>query len=468
MFKGTLFEAQLPTAEFLCSKRRALLGSEQGTGKTIVSIACREKLIELGKINTGTLVLTPTALAWQFGDKIKEFTDATCQVSYANRKESRSYRSGEGSIDYFVVPYSLFLRDFDDIVSSSWDLVIADEAEAFSNNKSKTYKKMLALNRAMDPGYRFALTGTAISNKIEDLYTIMYWVDKHFLPPWPDFERQHIKRHRAFKSIIGYKNLKGLNKYVKHRMVRLTHADLKGQMPELVTIEHFIAPDIEYRIAEANLLGYLDDAAENLEFTEEGELKNAKLNPKLSKAFHAARQALITQSKIDYFVALCRRLLDENPQNRIVGFSYYKDPIYRLQKELADKGLCQEAPLFTGDQTAEQKHASISRFKDESTSRVLLCSNAGARGLDLPWAKYIINLDVPFSWGLLDQRNKRITRAGSKYETVVAYYLMVEDSLEAFYYQVVLNKGKLATAVLEDGEDEIVMKTESLRQYLNG
>lgn len=457
MFKGKLFSEQTPAAEFLCNRKKVLLAWEQGTGKTIISLAAASKLFELGKVNKA-LVLCPSSFAWQWEDKLTEFTEL--EYSYVKRedKEAREYELESGVC---IVPYSLYRRDYEKIHSKEWDLIITDEAQEFSNTKSKTRKLLLALNRLQEPTYRWALSGTAISNRLEELYSILYWVDKDFLPPWPKFEKRHIIRN-SFKAIERYKNLDGLNVYLQKRVSRKTHKDMAGQLPKLLTKVHTLPQDKEYRDKEASLLKELDKVVEDLTFTSSGEVEGLKRSPEATKAFHAVKQQLST-SKIPYTLDLIHNTLKENNESKIVVFSFYKEPLYELKKSLSSQDIVNSS--FTGDETLEEKKKAVEVFKKEG--RVLLSSDAGAEGLDLPFANYAIQLDVPFSYRVWDQRNKRIVRASSKFNSVVVNYLLLERSFESYFFEIVRRKGKLAEAVLEGKGDRVTMKPQSLRQYLH-
>lgn len=461
MFTQKLFPVQKPAASFLCSKKKALLAWEQGTGKTIISLAAAEKLRQLDRVSR-TLVVAPGSLLWQWEDRIKEFTTGTSTLTKAKDKGSRRYE--EHCSDYSLVPYSLFRRDFEELLGAwQWDLMITDEAQEFRNNKSKTHDLLKHLNREVNPAYRWALTGTAITNKLEDLYSIMYWVDKHFLPPWPTFDEEHIVRNQ-FGGIESYRNLKGLNEYLPHRVDRKTEKDMAGQLPKARELVHTISRSEGYEQAESELLDCLQQMVENLEFNEKGELKGHRPDSRVSRAFHKARGELCSDEKLKY----ARRLIQEGWQDghKTVVFSYFKEPLVRLTDELSSQGF--NAYRFTGDEDSDTKRRNVQLFKEDPRG-VLLCSNAGAAGLDLPFASRLINLDIPFAFGTLDQRIKRIIRASSKFESVVVHYLVMEDSLEAFYFMIVRKKGELQTAILDRNDiDEVVVRPMSLRQYLIG
>lgn len=441
------------------NKRRMLLAWEQGTGKTVISLAAAEKLFELGKAKN-VLVLCPSSIAWQWEDKIKQFTDTSVVLATRKDSDSRTYRLGRCG-GYYICPYSLFRRDFTTIFSRNWDIVIADEAQEFRSYTSKTLKLMLKLRTT----YRWALTGTAIGNKLEELYNLYRWIDPKFLPIWPTFEEAHIVRNE-FGLIWKYKNLNALNKHLQARMDRKTQADLAGQLPTLVTQVHKLSGSTAFYKAQNELLADLDDMAGTLHFDEEGNLK-VQPNSKVAKAFARAREQLL-QSKQSFCLDKIREILAENANNKLVLFCSFKQPLYNLYEQLGS-----EAVFFTGDQTADEKRDNIRRFRDSNVGgpRVLLASNAGKAGLDLPFANYAIHLDIHPSWEVTDQRTKRIVRAtgdSNAGRTCVVLYIVIEDSFDEYFFDTVLAKGRLAKAVKEGGEDEVVVKTTSMRRHIRG
>lgn len=451
MFLGDLYDIQKPAANFLCVKERAILSWEQGTGKTVIAIAAAEKLRELNKASK-VLVIAPSHICWQWADKIGEFSDESFSVVESKKRSTRTYGA---DVPWTITSYALFRKDFKTIFTKPWDIIICDEAQEFKNNKSKTAKLLKELNREVNPTYKWALTGTVISNKLEELYSIMYWVDKRFFPSWPEFEKRHIVRHPTTNQILKYKNLTTIAESLSKRMDRKTQKDLAGQMPKLVEQFIYLDKDKDLRNAEHVLADALRDSRLDNILT--------SFDPDISRALHGVRQALVSEKKLIEAGKHSHSILSEASTNRIVIFSYYKEPLSRLRDIFDAEGT--PAHLYTGDQSSDQKRKAIKAFKESQS--VLLSSNAGKAGLDLPFANYIIHLDIPFSWEVLDQRNKRITRASSEFDTAKAIYLVVKHSIEEYYYQLVKQKGKLADAIYSVSDDQIVMRPQSLIGFLN-
>lgn len=422
-----------------------LLAFPQGTGKTVISLASSEKLCELGYINS-ILILSPPSITWQWIEKIKEFTDhEDVRLVSAKDRSSREYDTHKSL--YTIVPYSVFRKDSRAIEAQSYDLIIADEAQEFSAFRSKTFK----LIKRLRSEYRWALTGTAISNKLEELYAILNWVDPYFLPPWKKFERKHLVRNPNTQQILKYKNLAELNKYLTQRVERKSIDELQGLLPEVITHKIYVEKDKQVQENEKQLRSIL--SKETTGFFE--------FDPDISRSLHGTRQALCGIPKLQRATELLRRILSESDSNRVVVFSFYKRPLYELQDLLDEPTI-----LFTGDQDSTTKQEALERFRG-SDARILLCSNAGKAGLDIPFANYTIHLDVPFSYGIADQRSTRTRRISSEFSTVVVIYLLVKDSIEDYYYQVTINKGNLAKATLEGGADKVTMKQSSLKAYLD-
>lgn len=462
MFTGTLYKPQIPAAEKLVNRKKALLAWEQGTGKTVIAIAAISKLFEMKRASSA-LIVVPTSIAWQWEQKFQELSILKPQLSIASKSKTREYeklaKQANGT-HIQIVPYSLFRRDFKKFAHLKWDIVVYDEAQEFKNNKSVTAQRVKALNRIQDIPYRWALTGTTISTKLEELYSIFFGIDKGFLPEWPIFEENHIVRNEL-GGIFKYKNLNALNKLLQHRMDRKTHADMAGQMPTRVEVVHKIEPSKEYLNEQAVLVNLLDNMVDNISFDLEGNPRLPDSSP-VKKAYQRATALLCGERKISKAKALIYEILSENSANRVVVFSRLKKPLYELHS--AFKG---DSRLFTGDQSSDQRQKAVEHLST-GECRILFASNAGSTGLDLPFCNYLIHLDVSPSHVIDDQRNKRITRLSSVHPTAVCIYLVVDSSLEQFILYIVKRRGELAKAVQEGGDDEVIVRPISLRKYLRG
>jgi superfamily II DNA/RNA helicase len=108
-----------------------------------------------------------------------------------------------------------------------------------------------------------------------------------------------------------------------------------------------------------------------------------------------------------------------------------------------------EAVEYTGEMNAKQKEDAKVKFQLEASCRVLVSSDAGGYGVDLPQANLLVNYDQPWSAGLAVQRNGRINRASSTWGTITIQDILVKDSIEQRQYDMLKQKGNVAGAILD-------------------
>lgn len=120
--------------------------------------------------------------------------------------------------------------------------------------------------------------------------------------------------------------------------------------------------------------------------------------------------------------------------------------------KLLHKSLENYAPqMYTGEMNAKDKEAAKVIFQTDPSCRILISSDAGGYGVDLPQANLLINYDLPWNAGLALQRNGRIRRASSTWPSIVIQDFLMEGSIEERQHAMLVQKMAVANAVL-DGE----------------
>ena len=98
-----------------------------------------------------------------------------------------------------------------------------------------------------------------------------------------------------------------------------------------------------------------------------------------------------------------------------------------------------------------KKETAKTEFQTSKEVRVLISTDAGGYGVDLPQANLLVNYDLPWASGTAVQRNSRIRRASSTWKSVVIQDFLVDGSIEERQYQMLNQKNAVADAVM-DGE----------------
>jgi hypothetical protein len=119
---------------------------------------------------------------------------------------------------------------------------------------------------------------------------------------------------------------------------------------------------------------------------------------------------------------------------------------------------------------AKDKEQSKLKFQTDPNTRILVSSDAGGYGVDLPQANLLINYDLPWNAGLAVQRNGRIRRASSTWSTIVIQDFLIEGSIEERQHAMLQQKIAVAAAVVDgEGIDDrggVALTAGSLRAFL--
>lgn len=484
-FTGELRDFQGHAQKRMIDRGAFLLVHDLGLGKTVTSIATIEDLIDSGDVEC-CLVLAPASVKWQWAARIAEFTDGALVKVIEGSKANRmaQYRSVKrGDCEYVMMNYEQIVTDWDIIRFLHWDAIICDEITYIKSPGSIRSRHV----KRLDAPYRIGLSGQPIENRPEDLYSIMEWVDPDILGQHNIFDNLFIIR-KSGGQVFGYKNLKELHKRMGPVMDRKSWADpdIQEQMPKIVPEDYLIdwnpAAEKLYTVIASELLGMIRSMPKFSTFdvmdhyagvggsNAQGEIMtritalqmlcdhpallklsaNAFDDPNTkagSKYIAGLKQAhlldKVKQSpKLNYTMELMGDILDANPANKIVLFSFFKP---MLSPIIASK-LKVDYALFTGDVSPKAREKARVRFNEDPKCRVLLSSDAGGIGVDLPGANYLISYDLPWSAGKLRQRMGRIMRLSSVWPNITLISMMMRGSIEERKYDMLEQKMGIADA----------------------
>ena len=161
----------------------ALLADEMGLGKTVQAIAACELLARRKGIRR-VLIVCPASLKAEWEEQIKQFTDRKAKSIFGPRAQRLS-AYGE-PVFFSIVNYEQVLVDVEDINRIlAPDVVILDEAQRIKNWQTKTARCVKQLRSP----YAFVLTGTPLENRIDELYSIVQFLDAELLGPLFRFNR---------------------------------------------------------------------------------------------------------------------------------------------------------------------------------------------------------------------------------------------------------------------------------------
>ena len=176
LLKVPLYPYQMQGALFAACRGRVVLADDMGLGKTIEAIAATELLHRRQGIER-VLVVAPASVKYQWKTEIEKFCDRSAQVIQGYVPQRR--RLYAEPCFFNLTSYELVMRDLEEIHELRPDLIILDEAQRIRNWETKTARAIKQLKSR----YAFVLTGTPLENKLEELYSVVEFVDGRRLGP---------------------------------------------------------------------------------------------------------------------------------------------------------------------------------------------------------------------------------------------------------------------------------------------
>ena len=203
-----------------------------GLGKTIQAIAAVEILAQTAGVER-VLVVSPTSLKHQWMQEIEKFTDRPALVVeglLARRAELYAAPSF-----YKLTNYDVICRDLEAIRRWQPDVVILDEAQRIKNWKTRTAQTV----KQLDSKYAIVLTGTPLENRLEELHSIVEFVDRFRLGPMFRFldKHQHVDEGGR---VVGYRNLSEISKTLEAILIRRTKDKVLQELPERMEKRFFV------------------------------------------------------------------------------------------------------------------------------------------------------------------------------------------------------------------------------------
>lgn len=132
-------------------------------------------------------------------------------------------------------------------------------------------------------------------------------------------------------------------------------------------------------------------------------------------------------SKFNEFLKYVKEITEKNPEEKIVVFSFFRNTVSYLFEKLNAEGI--SSVFIMGGMTGAEKDTQIKDFRDKNI-KVLVSSEVGSEGIDLQFAKYEVNYDLPWNPMRLEQRIGRIDRIGQKSPQIYILNAFCSDTIE--------------------------------------
>src|ERR1700724_919965 len=465
LLKVPLYPYQAEGALFAVRAGRVLIGDDMGLGKTIQAIAAIEILTRHFGVSK-VLVICPTSLKYQWQSEIARFSGRQGKNAARVINGGRAQRHKDYALDDFckITNYEKLKPDLDLIAAWAPELVIVDEAQRVKNWNTIAAR---ALKR-IDSSYAIVLTGTPLENKLEELISIVQFVDQHRLgPTWKLLHEHQVKDDSG--RVPGYTGLEKIGQILAPVMIRRRKSEVLLQLPSR-TDQNLLVPmtEMQMKFHEENAETVVRIVARwrRMKFLSEADQRRLMIalqNMRMScNSTYLLDQEPDHGVTADELAALFDKLFAE-PEAKAGVFSQWTRTHDIVIRRLEARGLGYVS--FHGGVPSDKRPALIEQFRNDPACRVFLSTDAGSTGLNLQPASTVAHMDLPWNPAGREQHIARVHRMGQTRPIQVINFV-AKGTIEEGMLSVLAFKRSLSEGILDGGSGEISLGGSRLNRFM--
>ena len=422
-------ETGLNWMSFLAKTRMGgILADDMGLGKTL------QTLCLLQSIKGRSLVVAPTSVLYNWKSEAEKFfPQATVCLFHGPQRVLNS------KADIVLTSYALLRLD-PLVRKQNWKTVVLDESQAIKNPESQTAQAAYQLKAQ----HRFALTGTPVENRLEELWSQFHFVMPGYLGGKSHFTETYSKpirlgEHTAAETLrrrIKPFILRRLKSEVAPELPPLTQLVMRCSMPEeqrdVYKVVHQAAQTALQADGEIRTLQVLEHLLR---------LRQAACDPRLLPGDHSA-----ASGKTKLLLQKLRVVVEKG--HKALVFSQWTGFLDIIAKDLTQEGI----PHLRLDGSTRDRQQVVADFQSEDGPPVFLISlKAGGTGLNLTAADYVFIVDPWWNPAVEAQATDRAHRIGQT-KPVIAVRMISEDTVEERIIALQNAKRDLAEAAIGGAE----------------
>ena len=385
------------------------------------------------------------------------------------------------------------------IINSGWDLVIIDEAHRVAGSTGEVARYKLGNLLAAASPYLLLLTATPHNGKTEPFLRLIRLVDEKAFPnmkavvkeqvaPYVirtekreaidnngnllfknrnthivelHWDERHSQQRKLYEMVSSYVS-KNYNKALRNRGKNMWVIFLLIMMQRLVTSSTTaVRQSLQKRIkileeqafryesmteaafVEIDLEENMEEAIAAISMDIKSEIED--LNQIVAVAQQAEYQYL--DVKVEPLLSIVDDIFAEDKNRKLIIFTEFVATQQYLSKLLKDRGY--STSLLNGSLSIEERNLVLAEFREETN--ILISTDAGGEGLNLQFANYMINYDLPWNPMKIEQRIGRVDRIGQQRDVEI-YNFVLADTVETRVKDVL--EEKLSVILREIGIDK--------------
>lgn len=484
-----------------------------GAGKTPMVLAAYKESVERKIISGPGMIVVKASLKTQWAREVQKFTNYVPRIiktykecvareeSMLKRREKKlesadtadkkslekeisslkkeieeKFENQFKSADLYILNYETLNDEkvCHRMLKMSPQFVALDETHQIKSSSTKRAKSLYKFNGAK---IKIGATATPVQRDPQDIYGIFKFIHPELFPKKKDFTALYVRYGYGYR-VIGAKNEKKLNEKISPYVYILTKAEVAEQLPRLVVSQCYCSFTEKQQAVNDKIMDELEELAEKEKVITAGK---TEVQLRTDEEYLSLQNAIQSRQTFLQELTLSEKLLEESDSRLasqfVTGSSDEKISLMKgLVSEIIESGekvcifsrFAKIQPIIAdaiksisglknigiayikGELSPEQRFEEVyTKFRDNDSYKVLLCSDAGAEGLNLSLCKHLIEMEPAVSYATQTQRHGRIERADSVYETVFVTQLIMENSWDEIMLKSIQKKEKYDASIVK-------------------
>jgi len=441
-----------------------LIGDEMGLGKTCQALMYLKTHPELRP----AVIICPASLKLNWEKEIKMWTGESILLLYGKKSHILPKYS------FYVINYDILAEEF--VVStktkagtnrkkplkalkdSSWiyklaelkpKAVVGDEIQMIANQKAIRSKAFSAVRKMNMKASFIALSGTPIKSKPVEFFTILNLIDQQLFPNRWQYQMTFCDpKMKIGWDFSGASNLDKLHELTSKIMIRRLKENVLTDLPPKQKIIIPIQTDKtifdEYMDANSELSAWL---------------ANHKNMPAKQQAMYDHMKQLAYMMKRKSMITWIEEYLTSG--NKLVVGCYHLIAI----KDLMDH-FKKIAVEIHGGVTGQKRNDAVERFQNDKSIRLIICQLLTVPGLTLTAASATCTIEFAHTPADHEQFEDRVHRIGQTADSVFAYYLIAEKTMDEDCAAMVNNKYSTVKKILDGSEGSELLDDSFLSSFM--
>ena len=431
-----------------------ILADDMGLGKTLQVIAFLLSEWKESGENPGRpwLIVCPASLVYNWKSELERFAPAlpvyTAAGNVKEREEllKRVEAQGKGVV---ITSYDLLRRDILLYEKMSFACEVIDEAQFIKNHSTQASRAV----KQVPAGFRLALTGTPVENRLSELWSIF-----DFLMPGFLFAYGRFREELETPVVTGgdEEAAERLHRMIRPFVLRRLKKDVLTDLPDKI---------------EKNMVAVLEDEQSSL-YDAHVQRLLAVLSKQTEQEFAGKQiQVLAELTKLRQIccdpgllfegyaggsakMQLCLELIRNAAEggHKVLLFSQFTSMLERLKQELVKEDISFYA--LDGSTPKLKRLELVESFNKDETQVFCISLKAGGTGLNLTAADIVIHFDPWWNVAVQNQATDRAHRIGQQ-NVVTVYKLIAKGTIEEKIVSLQEKKKELADKIL--GGEEMGM-----------